>query len=236
MSRCSLTAGATEWTEGNGLTAPAITAALVLGCSLGQALAEGIYTCVDAQGRRLTADRPIRECIDREQKELNASGTVKRRIGPSLTAQERTAEEEKARKAAEERNRLEEEKKRERALLTRYPHRAAHDKERLAALERLDGAIATARKNAGELVAARKRLESELEFYRSDLSKVPAKLKRQIEENEQHTQAQKRFVANQDTEKHRINAQFDEELARLKQLWAQVAAPAAATVPATTKR
>jgi hypothetical protein len=218
-----------------GLTAPAITAALLLGCSLGQARAEGIYTCIDAQGRRLTADRPIRECIDREQKELNASGTVKRKIGPSLTAEERAAQEEKARKAAEERNRLEEEKKRERALLTRYPDRAAHDKERLDALARADAAIATARKNIDELIAARKRLETELEFYRSDPSKVPAKLKRQIEENEQHTQAQKRFVANQDLEKRRVNTQFDEELAKLKQLWAQVAAPAAA-VPAAAKR
>lgn len=219
-----------------GLTAPAIAAAFLLGCSLGQARAEGIYTCIDAQGRRLTADRPIRECIDREQKELNASGTVKRKIGPSLTAQERAAEEEKARRAAEERNRVEEEKKRERALLTRYPDRAAHDKERLAALTRADEAIATARKNTEELVAARKRLESELEFYSKDPSKVPAKLKRQIEENEQHTAAQKRFVANQDGEKRRINAQFDEELVKLKQLWAQVAAPASAAVPAAAKR
>ncbi|WP_432214584.1 DUF4124 domain-containing protein, partial [Salmonella enterica] len=36
----------------------------------------GIYTCVDAKGRKLTADRPILDCIDREQKELNASGQV----------------------------------------------------------------------------------------------------------------------------------------------------------------
>ena len=70
----------------SGFTGRAIAGGLLLGGLFGQACADGIYTCVDAQGRRLTADRPIRECIDREQNELNASGTVKRKIGPSLTA------------------------------------------------------------------------------------------------------------------------------------------------------
>ena len=51
----------------------------------------GIYTCVDRNGRRLTADRPIAECLDREQRELGPSGIVRRQIGPSLTEQERAA-------------------------------------------------------------------------------------------------------------------------------------------------
>jgi hypothetical protein len=44
----------------------------------------GVYTCIDAKGRKLTADRPIPECTDREQKILNPSGTVKAKVGPSL--------------------------------------------------------------------------------------------------------------------------------------------------------
>jgi hypothetical protein len=213
-----------------------IAGGVLLGGLFGQACAEGIYTCVDAQGRRLTADRPIAECNDREQKELNASGTLKRKLGPSLTAEERAAEEDRVHKAAEERNRLAEEKKRERALLTRYPNRQAHDKERLAAIALADDAIAAARKSTDELAAARKRLDIELEFFANDPSKVPAKLKRQIDENGQNIEAQKRFVANQDSEKQRINAQFDEELVKLKQLWAQRTAPASAAVPAAAKR
>ena len=47
----------------------------------------GIYTCVDAKGRKITSDRPIADCIDREQVELNPSGTVRRKVGPTLTAQ-----------------------------------------------------------------------------------------------------------------------------------------------------
>ena len=53
--------------------------------------AQSIYTCVDKQGRKLTSDRPIPECIDREQRELGPSGTLRRVIGPTLTQQEREA-------------------------------------------------------------------------------------------------------------------------------------------------
>ena len=217
-----------------GTTKRIAVAGVLWGGLLAQASAQAIFTCVDAKGRRLTADRPIPECMDREQRELTPGGIVKRKHGPVLTAEERAAEEEKSRKAVEERNRQAEEKKRERALLTRYPDRAAHDKERSMAVAVLDEAIATARKNSDQLLAQRKRLDSDLEFYKDDPSKVPAKLKKQIEENQQHVEAQKRFIANQDSEKQRLNARFDEELGKLKQLWAQrAAAPATTAVSAS---
>jgi hypothetical protein len=214
----------------------AIAAGMLLGAWLPQVQAQAIFTCVDAKGHRLTADRPIQECLDREQKELNASGTVKRRIGPTLTAEERAIEEEKAKVAAEERNRQLEEKKRERALLTRYPNKATHDAERVKALASVDDAIAAAKKGIGELMAQRKRQDVELEFYKRDPSKVPPILKRQIEETEQHLAAQQRFVDNQDSEKRRVNARFDEELVKLRQLWAQRAGSGVAAAPASAAK
>jgi len=92
----------------------------------------GIYTCVDRNGRRLTADRPIAECLDREQRELGPSGIVRRQIGPSLTEQERAAQEAQRRKEAEARARELEERRRERVLTARYPDKATHDVERAA--------------------------------------------------------------------------------------------------------
>lgn len=216
-----------------------IAAAALLCAWLPLAGAEGIYSCVDAKGRRLTADRPILDCIDREQKELNSDGSVKRKLPPSLTADERAAEEAKARQAIEERNRIAEEKKRNRALVTRYPDKASHDKERLAALAVVDDVIATGNRRIRDLQAERQRLDLDLEFYNKDPARIPAKLKRQVEENEQNIEAQKRFVANQDVEKKRVNARFDEELVALRQLWAQVpviGAPtsASASAPASS--
>ncbi|MBI3368521.1 MAG: DUF4124 domain-containing protein, partial [Burkholderiales bacterium] len=36
-----------------------------------------IYTCIDDKGRRLTSDRPIAECLAREQQVRNRDGSVK---------------------------------------------------------------------------------------------------------------------------------------------------------------
>jgi hypothetical protein len=187
---------------------------------LGAASAQGIFTCTDSRGKKITSDRPIPECLDREQKELNASGTVKRSLGPTLTAQEVSAQEARDKKEAEDRARVNEERRRNRALLTRYQNQAAHDAERASALTQVDAVIQTANKRLAELAVQRKALDSELEFYKTDPSKAPAYLQRRVTEFQDNLVAQQRFIANQQLEKKRVNDRFDEELARLKPLWA----------------
>ncbi|MBX3653594.1 MAG: DUF4124 domain-containing protein [Ramlibacter sp.] len=179
----------------------------------------GIYTCVDAQGRRLTSDRPIAACNDRVQKELNPSGTVKRLVQPSLTAEERAAKEETARKEMEERARKADDRKRERALLARYPNRQSHDKERAAALTQIDEVIKTADLRTADLLAQRKKLAAEIDFYKRDPSKIPLALRRQLEENDHQLAIQRRFVAGQEEEKKRVHTRFDDELDQLRRLW-----------------
>jgi hypothetical protein len=191
----------------------------------------GIYTCVDAKGRKLTSDRPLLECLDREQKELNASGTVRRTLPPVLTASERAVQEERERKVSEERQRQVDERRVLKALVTRYPNPATHNEERVKALQAVQDAIASGRRRIVELQEQRARLKTETDFFKSP-AQWPAKLKRQVEENEQQIAAQERFIGSQDDEKRRINARFDEELARLKMLWPQTAAAAAASAPA----
>lgn len=203
-------------------------------CSIAQA--QGIYSCVDAAGRKITADRPIAECIDRPQREINPSGTVKRVVGPSLTAQERAAQEQKDKAAAEVRAREAEEKRRDRALLLRYPSRTVHDKERAEALDQIDVVIKAASKRTTELAGQRKAIDADFEFYKSDPARAPASLKRRLEENDSSVAVQKRFIADQDAEKKRVNMRFDEELVKLNQLWAMGGAvPAAAAVPTARK-
>jgi hypothetical protein len=208
-----------------GVTVSGVFASCLMAGLLAPAWAEGIYTCVDAKGRRLTSDRPIIECLDREQRELTPGGTLRRKIGPSLTAEERAAEEDKQRLAVEERNRALEDKRRERALLVRYPDKVAHEKERNAALAQADSAIESANQHTQELLKERKRLDLEMEFFRNDPAKVPDRLKRRIDQNATDIDAQKRFVLAQEEEKRRINVRFDEELGKLRQLWAQRSTP-----------
>jgi hypothetical protein len=179
----------------------------------------GIYSCVDGKGRRLTSDRPIVDCLDREQKELGTSGTVRRVVPPSYTAEERARIEEQRRVEDQERARIAEERRRERALLIRYPNQAMHDKERMEALKQLDEVIDAVKKRVTELGAQRKEIDLELEFYQSDPKKAPAWLQRKLEDNAQQVQVQNRFLSDQNLEKQRINARFDEELVKLRTLW-----------------
>ena len=181
---------------------------------------QDIYSCVDASGRTITADRPIIECIDRTQRALSPSGMLKRQIGPSLTAHEQAAQDEKARQAAEVRAREAEEKRRDRALLLRYPTRAVHDQERTAALLQIDEVIKASSKRRGELADQRRNIAIELEFYAKDTSRVPVSLKRKLEDNEASVAVQQKFIADQEQEKKRVNLRFDEELVKLGQLWA----------------
>jgi hypothetical protein len=216
------------------MTAVAWVALAACLCSMAQA--QGIYSCVDGKGRRITADRPIAECIDRPQREINPSGTVKRVVGPSLTAQERAAQEQKDRAAAEVRAREAEEKRRDRALLLRYPSRAVHDKERAEALDQIDVVIKAASKRTTELAGQRKAIDADFEFYKSDPARAPASLKRRLEENDSSLAVQKRFIADQDAEKKRVNMRFDEELVKLNQLWAMGGAMPAAAAASTARK
>lgn len=195
----------------------------------------GIYTCVDKTGRKLTADRPIVECLDRTQNVLGPSGTVKRQIGPSLTAQERQAQEEKERAVAQEQARAQEEKRRERALLARYPNANAHQQVRSSALTQVDQVITAARQRLQELVQQRRVVDQELEFYKKDPARAPAPLRRELEDNEHSQSVQKRFIADQESEKERINRRFDEQLTTLQRLWAQRSADATNATSAAKK-
>ncbi|KQU86566.1 hypothetical protein ASC78_03015 [Variovorax sp. Root318D1] len=178
-----------------------------------------IYTCTDARGRTLTADRPIAECTDREQRELSPSGTTRRRIEPTYTARELAEREDRAREASLQAARLLDERRRERALLVRYPNITVHDRERGEALVQIDAVIQAAKKRLEELGEDRKHIDEELEFYKHDVSKAPGAVRRKLDDNKQSVAVQNRFIGEQEDEKRRVNARFDEERARLKQIW-----------------
>ena len=203
------------------------TAGLVL---LGgaQVWAQNVYTCTDARGRKLTSDRPIAECADREQKILGPTGTVKGTVAPTLTARERADEEERTKAQQEEQARAAEEKRRDRALLMRYPKQATHDHERAESLAQVATVRHSAEARLEELKRDKTRLDTEMEFYRQDPKKAPPMLRRQVDEVTQAMAAQQRFIVDQDAEAKRVNQRFDEELARLKRLWAQQSAAMAA--------
>lgn len=214
---------------------------LAVSCSFalvvyGQATAQGIYACVDDKGRKLTSDRPIPECMDRAQRELNPSGTVRRVLAPPPTAKDRAAQEEKEKLDADERLKATKEKQLDRALFKRYPDRASHDKERAAALELVNDVIKTATKRSEDLAAQRKGITTELEFYKNSPGKAPPALKRRLDETDSNLAAQKRLLADQETETKRISQRFDAEAVKLKPQWDAAGSSSVATAPGSVKK
>jgi len=102
--------------------------ALAVGLSLMSeaVVAQTIYSCVDSSGKRLTSDRPIRECHTREQRVLNSDGTVKTILPPTMTAEERADYEARERKEAQQQAAQQEALRRDRNLMRRYPNEASH--------------------------------------------------------------------------------------------------------------
>jgi hypothetical protein len=206
-------------------------AAVVLLACAGHASAQAIYSCVDAKGRHLTADRPIMDCLDREQQVRGGTGTVRGKLGPSLTAEERAVEEEKARRQQEEQLRAADQKRRDRSLLARYPDEDSHHLERRAAVLRVNEAMASGNQRLGELQAERKQLQAQ--HAKGGDAAQQTRLQRLLDLVDQDEAAQRRLLASQAEERRRIDGRFDEELAHLRPQWAErVAARGAADLGA----
>lgn len=193
----------------------------------------GIYTCVDGQGRRITSDRPIPECVAREQQQLNRDGSLQRNVPPAPTAQERAEQEQRERRAAEARAVQADAMRQDRNLLQRYKTPQDHQRAREAALDVARGAVTATDQRLASLAQERRQYTQEAEFYRGKA--MPAKLQQQIEAVDASMAAQRAVAQNQRAELDRINRLYDTELERLKRLWAGEApgslGPAAAARP-----
>ena len=199
-----------------------------------------IYTCVDGANNRLTSDRPIPECSAREQRMLNADGSTKKVLPPTMTADERADFEAREREKAARRAAEVDGIRRDRNLRNRYPNEASHQKARLAALDDLQRTLELSQRRLESLATEKKPLLEEAEFYVGRA--MPTRLKQQLEGIDATAEAQRALIQNQQAETLRINSTYDAELARLRQLWAGAApgslrptppVPSPAAVPPT---
>ena len=181
------------------------------------AAAVPIYSCTDASGKKLTSDHPIAECLNREQRLLNADGSLRKVVPPTPTSDERAEAEAAERRAAAERAAQLDAVRRDRNLMIRFPNEAAHRHAREAALDDVRKAVRTSEERLKLLAAERKPLLDEAEFYAD--RPLPAKLRQALDANDAAVEAQRTLVLNQQSEIVRINNLFDVELERLKRLW-----------------
>jgi hypothetical protein len=175
-----------------------------------------IYSCTTADGRRITSDRLIHECIGMEQRVLNRDGTVRLVVTPPLSSEQAAAAEQRERRAAADRMARQEAVRRDRNLLARYPDEAAHARARVSALDTVRTAMEASEGRLRELAADRKALDQEAEFYKN--KPLPPKLQQAVDANEAATEAQRALTASQKAELDRVNRFYDAELDRLKKL------------------
>ena len=202
---------------------PLLLAALVI--ALPQAAraadpARSIIQC-ELNGKKVTSDRLIPDCVNKEQRELNPDGSLKRIIPPTPTADEAAAKEEKDREAKLELAARGDAVRRDRNLMQRFPDEAAHRKSRDKALDELRIAGKIYAERIAALTSEKKKLDDEKLFYVNEhVNKpLPTQLKLKIDANDASLGAQKLLAQKQVEETTRINDLYDAELARLKKLW-----------------
>jgi hypothetical protein len=186
------------------------------GRTQGQQKSTSIYSC-EVNGKRVTSDRPIPECISRDQRVHNSDGSVREVRPPVPTADERAEMEARQQQEALARAQQREAIRRDRNLLQRFPNEAAHKKAREAALDDVRKSLTLSETRLEALEKERKPLLDETEFYVG--RQMPLKLKQAIDANDAATEAQRNLVINQKAEIVRVNKIYDDELERLRRLW-----------------
>ena len=183
------------------------------------AQSSGIYTCVDANGRRHTSDRPIAACLDREQRQLSKSGVVQRVVPPSYTAEEKAAIAARAKQEELQRQQERAKAKSMAALLQRFPNESAHQAARKAETAPIMHRIQEGHNKIENIKQERAKLDKELEFYKKMPENMPAKLRMQVQASTNSEQAANKYIAAQQQELVNLNKRYDAEKALLETLW-----------------
>lgn len=199
-------------------------------CVLGLALAFGaaaadptpsasrIYSCIGKDGKKITQDHPIAECAETNQVEHNKDGSFKRVVPRQETEEERATREARERLEGAERVQRQVEARADRQLLNRYPTKAAHDAARVKELDETRRSIQKISERRAQLLIERKPILEEAEFFVG--KSMPLKVKNALDSNDAALGAQESLRQNLEAELARINQRFDEELERLRKLWA----------------
>jgi hypothetical protein len=156
-----------------------------------------IFQCVLADGRKVTSDKPIAECmtVGKPQRELNKDGSEKAIVEAPPTEDEKAERERIRRQREAERTAYEIEVRRDRDLLKRFPNEAAHGKAREKALDDVATSVRSSEARIKLLLQERKPLLDEAEFYVG--KPLPLKVRLALDANDASLEAQRSLVQNQ---------------------------------------
>jgi hypothetical protein len=176
----------------------------------------GYYSCRDAQGRLLTSDRPIMECLDREQKVHNNAGTVRRVIEAPLTPEQRRARDEAHKREQAERERAEQARRHDQILLSSYSSVAAIETAQARARAEPQSGIAKSQARLEQLAKERAALDAEKDFYKGRA--LPGDLERKLQDNDRARRYELDLIARRNEELRQIDERFEADKKRFIEL------------------
>lgn len=180
-----------------------------------------VYTCTTAEGRRITSDRPIPECLDREQRQLNTVSGHAKVVPPRQTDAERLAVEEARKKELRAAKVAEYQARENRLLLLRYPTEIDLELQREYLLDAVRKRWQPVLDEQAEIEQERKALQAKSQAAQksgqatdSEDAKAAIRLERRSQQIKANVQKAYREMA-------QINQKMDAERDRLRQAMAE---------------
>ena len=194
------------------------------------------FRCVGSDGKKYYGSTIPRPCIGLPIEQLNAQGTVVRRIDPVGDEKQRKEKEAEAAKKREDDAIAKEENRRNRALLATYTSDKDIDEARGRALVDNQKQIKEIETRIAQIKKRKAGYDAEMEFYQDapakagekakgsrpasapKASKPPPKLLEDLQNAEIDLKAQENLLAVKQKEVDVINARYDEDKKRFTQL------------------
>jgi hypothetical protein len=176
-----------------------------------------IFMCKDANGKTISSDRPIPECAG-SVREFRPNGQLRRTIPAPLTPEQKKQKQLEEEKKKAEAEAAAEQKRQDRALLTRYNNETEINAARKRSLELEQEQIKRANL---EIADAEKQLslaKDEMKVHTLKKTKPPASLTHRIDSAESTIRDGKQSIQDHEQQIEQINKQFDETLARFREL------------------
>jgi hypothetical protein len=175
------------------------------------------YRCTGKDGKRYYGATIPNQCVGQMVEQLNAQGTVMRRIEPAMTAEQRAEREAEKKAAAEKAAQEREEGRRNRALLATYQSDEDIEIARKRALEDNERSVKEVEVRIDQLRKRDEGFKKEMEFYQGK-NKPPARFEQDVARNRQDLKIQEEELARRKEEAKGINARFDEDKRRFQEL------------------
>jgi orotate phosphoribosyltransferase len=191
----------------------ALLAALAL--AVAPAAWADIYSCKDANGKQITSDSPA-TCHGKETRVIGPDGRTKQVIAAPMSMEQRKAKAEEDARKLEADKLAREQGRKDQALLDTYRSEADVEVKRQRALEQVQAEV---KASEGRIVVLKKlnqELLDEAEFYKK--KKMPADLRRKLDESEGAIAAENRTLQSKKDEVSLTNQKFDEDKKRFLEL------------------